>query len=335
MRRTPQANSTIGSFLLAIAGALHEEDIDAEPLFSAAGVTMQDAKDPDFRVAITTLRQIWAQAVEITGSCAFGLQVATHIRPTTFHALGYSLWASETLETALVRNARYQNLISDALRLQLNAHGESLDLTIDNGDPVRAWEGLDCAVAWVLVFCRELYRKPFSPQSISLMRPKPVDPARFQEFYQCPIHYAAGENRVVFPLATLREPLFGANRELAATGDRLVESYIARRRSSDIGGRVYGKLVETLATGEFSQDSVAQSMHMTTRNLQRKLALEKTSFSSLLERARRDLAQRYIDEPHLSLTDIAFLLGFSNTNSFARAFKHWFGKSPREYRTTH
>ena len=73
---------------------------------------------------------------------------------------------------------------------------------------------------------------------------------------------------------------------------------------------------------------------MTPRNLHRKLQKEDTSFKTLMTEIRRELAQQYIKDRSKTLTEIAFLLGFSEVSSFSRAYKVWNGQPPSETRQT-
>ena len=73
-------------------------------------------------------------------------------------------------------------------------------------------------------------------------------------------------------------------------------------------------------------------MAMSERTLHRRLEAEGTSFQKILDSARRDLAERYMDRKDLSLAEIAFMLGFSDQSSLFRASKRWFGTSPGQRR---
>jgi AraC-like DNA-binding protein len=72
----------------------------------------------------------------------------------------------------------------------------------------------------------------------------------------------------------------------------------------------------------------AGDLHMSTRKLHRKLAAEDTSFRALLLEIRTELAKQYLNDTSLTLTEISFMLGFSEISSFSRAYKRWTGKSP-------
>ena len=76
-------------------------------------------------------------------------------------------------------------------------------------------------------------------------------------------------------------------------------------------------------------------MHMSARNLQLKLAAENTTFQDTLDSTRKNLATGYMQQSHLTITEIAYLLGFSDASNFTRAFRRWFGLSPRDYRIEH
>ena len=73
-------------------------------------------------------------------------------------------------------------------------------------------------------------------------------------------------------------------------------------------------------------------MGLSSRTLQRKLAEYDVTYRSVLEAVRYDLAMRYLDDPSKTVTDITFLLGFSEQSAFSRAFKRWNGKAPTSYR---
>ncbi len=107
---------------------------------------------------------------------------------------------------------------------------------------------------------------------------------------------------------------------------------LARLDKSDVIARCRATVLEHLTSGEASEDETAQQLHMSPRTLQRKLALANTTYQHLVENTRKDLALRYIDDPHRTISDITFSLGYSQQSAFTRAFKRWTGTTPSEYR---
>jgi AraC-like DNA-binding protein len=57
------------------------------------------------------------------------------------------------------------------------------------------------------------------------------------------------------------------------------------------------------------------------------------SFSDILDQLRLALAQRYLSERELPISEISWLLGYSEVSSFTHAFKRWTGKTPRQFRS--
>ena len=74
-------------------------------------------------------------------------------------------------------------------------------------------------------------------------------------------------------------------------------------------------------------------MYMGARTLQRKLAGEGSSFSKLLDEVRKELAERYIEDQTRTISEVSFLLGFSESSAFSRAFRRWTGEAPSRYRS--
>jgi AraC-like DNA-binding protein len=123
-----------------------------------------------------------------------------------------------------------------------------------------------------------------------------------------------------------------SNNELATTCDVILAKQLAELANSDLESRCKAWLLEQLTSGEPSEETLARAMGMSPRTLQRKLGDLGLSYKSVLEKTRYDLALRYLDDPSKSVTDITFLLGFSEQSAFTRAFKRWSGKAPTSYR---
>ncbi len=91
-------------------------------------------------------------------------------------------------------------------------------------------------------------------------------------------------------------------------------------------------MIELIPTGEARAKIVAAELGMSERTLVRRLGELGTSFADIVDRLRHDLARKYLNQQDLSLTHIAFLLGYSNQSAFSSACRRWTGKAPRELR---
>lgn len=114
--------------------------------------------------------------------------------------------------------------------------------------------------------------------------------------------------------------------------DQTVMHYLKQLERGDIINRVRGIIVDDLSSCALNKQRVADKLHMSARSLQMKLAAKETSFQEILDTTRQSLAMGYMEQSAISITEAAFLLGFSEVSNFTRAFKRWTGKAPRDYR---
>jgi AraC-like DNA-binding protein len=124
-----------------------------------------------------------------------------------------------------------------------------------------------------------------------------------------------------------------ADPSLCALLDRHARELLARYpREDSLVERIRTLMKGELNGGDASLEVVAERLGMSARTLQRKLQASGTSHQELLDEMRRDLAVRYLREPGMAVCEVAYLLGFSESSAFHRAFKRWTGTTPSEFR---
>src|SRR5271154_23789 len=111
--------TTLGSWIKAVCRALDAAGCDSAKLLAEAGVEANALDGPTARCALSSSLRLWSLAMAATGDPAFGLKVASHIKPTSFHALSYAISASSTLKEAFERVSRRGQVGSDAVTYDL------------------------------------------------------------------------------------------------------------------------------------------------------------------------------------------------------------------------
>jgi len=101
---------------------------------------------------------------------------------------------------------------------------------------------------------------------------------------------------------------------------------------TDLTSLVKQSIQKQLVDGVTRQDMIAEDLGMTSRTLQRKLGQEGVSYQKLLDEVRQQMAEDYLRNTDMSIPDIAFRLGYSETTSFHRKFKAGKGQTPGEFR---
>ena len=333
----PGANySALSSWVLLIAKALDSYGLDSKALFEQAGMNHAKLRDPVARFSYLSVRRLWEISAETTGDPCFGLTVASYWHPTTLYALGYSWLASKNLDEAIQRLVRYTRIVNTAAGgvFRTEKDDDSFRLIADISQlalptiPIAA----DAAIAMILIMCRSAYGEDFHPRRVLMHHERPSCADRFERLFAAPVDFDQPRYEIWVDPVVIDEPLATANPELVRINDQIVTDYLAHLDRSDVTTRVRAKLIERLPEGDISEEEIALALNLSSRSLQRKLKAQGVSFKHLLDDTRKELGLQYVRNPHHSLIEIAFLLGFAEPGNFTRAFKRWYGVPPSQYR---
>jgi len=329
--------TTSASWAMGIVKALELEGLDCKALFSELSLDFDALHDPDARFTQDSMTRLWTLAVQRSGNPAIGLNMARLVRPASFHVVGYLLMSSRTLAEGFERLVRYQRIIAESadLSFRLLPEGYALILTVhgDHLPPTR--QSAEASLACALALCTWLTGRTVQPIKVMLAGAEPVDLGPYTQTFHAPITFTAPYDALVFHKDDMEIPLPTANEAMAALHDRFAGEYMARFSDNQVSHRARLMICRLLPLGEPRREAVAQALHMSQRTLQRRLQDEDTSFQTLLDDTRRQLAEQYMARPQMTLLEAAYLLGFSDPSNFFRAFRRWFGTTPNEYRLRH
>jgi AraC-like DNA-binding protein len=323
-------NSILGSYVKAVGRALDAAGCNGAALLAEAGFDLKDLDGPDSRCPLVNTGHLWRIAVAATGDPAFGIKVANHYKHTTFHALGYGTSASSTLKEAFERVQRYCHVVSDAVDYQFFRRGTEYHFIIEPAVEITV-QAIDALVSSYLRMCRSMIGSHYSPLSIELRRARPAITDDYERLWRAPLRFGAEQNRLIFDSDSIERLLDTGNPELARQSDAISSRYLARIERFNIVARVREVLTQRLKDREPSQEEVAEILNVSARTLQRKLGDSGITFKEILDETRHALALAYLSAPH-SVSEITYLLGFSCTSSFTRAFRRWTGLSPSDWR---
>ena len=226
---------------------------------------------------------------------AFGLRASRYVRQTTFHALGYAVFASASLRDALERLVRYSRLVSDdmVLRLETTERTARLSFELASEGTPRSQEAMDAVMSLIVRTCRGLTDRSFTLLKVEQHRPEPADITPYAKFFRCPVEFGAPIDALTCDAVVLDKPLPSANPELAAHNDVLARKYLAQIGKTTLLDRVRSALMERLS-GDPSSAAIGAALGMSARSLQRQLKAYGTSCAEIRETMRRDLARAYL-----------------------------------------
>lgn len=322
--------TSIATLTEVIARTLESYQVDTKEMFTAMNLPPEPFKNPDARIGKDLMEEIWCEAERLTGNPCIGFEVGRNFHATNIHAVGYSWLASATLREAMERLVRYQRLISTAAEMDMKDSDAGFELQIDPSPGIDL--GDDAAFTAVIQMCRDLTYQEFKSLSIDMMRPEPPCARKLADYFQCPVRYEADLDRITFDSESIDEQLTRHNPAVAQASEEVAREYLANMDKKDAVARARVTIIDHLPDGEPSRKEVASELAMSERTLARRLSDRDYTFSSLVDEVRGQLAKEYLRQSRFSVTDVAFLLGFSDQSNFARAFKRWTTESPTEFR---
>lgn len=328
--------TTLGGWVLALARALESYNIDPLPLCESAGIDLDDAWDPNARFEVVKTTRLFQQGAKASGDPCFGLTVGRMMRPTSWHALGFSLWASQDINQVLERVHRFIKIFTSCAYSGIERESDRVRLwgrAFPAYRPVLGDHQYEAFLSTIALTCRHIYPHHFQPLRVGLPRQIALDDmSSFERMFRCPVLLDQDGVWMEVDLDTASRRLPTANSELAQKNDQICIEYISRFDRADVQSRVYYRLLEGLIEGEPSMDAMAEKLNMSVRSLQRKLKAQGSSYKQLVDDVRKDLAMQYMEQSHMSIGEISYLLGFCHVSNFSRAFKRWSGHSPLEWR---
>lgn len=276
--------------------------------------------------------RFWKGIGEEANDPLFPLHAGQSISVESFDPPIFAALCSPDLNTALERISRYKKLVCP-MSLDIERQSGSttmtirwLDSTIDAPTSLYAAE-----LVFFVQLARMATRENISPmQIITPKLPEQLD--KYVEYFGTAIQ-KGDDLTIKFSTRDAKRPFLTVNQQMW----NFFEPELQKRLSeldekATISDRVRGALFELLPSGDSSIESVSRKLGTSKRTLQRRLSSSGETYQAVLNQTRTDLACHYLENQDLSGTEISFLLGFDDPNSFFRAFHSWTGKTAEQIR---
>jgi AraC-like DNA-binding protein len=224
-------------------------------------------------------------------------------------------------------------VLSDALDYRLEIDGERALVRLESKVPLsRAAADYHASVTHTT----QLVPFAFAVRDVEWWFPHdaPADISEYEKtFGSAKLRFSAPAFAYCFDATLLKAPLPSADANLHLIVRKHAEHLLSELpRSRNLTEAVRELIVQELASGQPTAAQVAIRLRMNQRTLARRLQSEGTTFSALFDELRRGLALRYLLRQDLRISEVVFLLGFSEVATFYRAFRRWTGQTPVEYR---
>lgn len=319
-----------GAWVRRLLDALDAAGFDAAAYCRRQGWDVSRVREPQARVPWRDVVDLWTAAARSTGDPHIGLRAAESPPFRIESPLGYVIASSPTLRESLLLMIRYQGLHSDVPVLSLDERGDHVALLVRLPEPPPATSHqVEHVCALFKRMCAWIVGPTFRLLGVRFRHAGPSSAAEHERIFECPPQFHQTENALLLARPMLSRPSLFANPDVLVAVQPIASRLLVERQSGDWVLRVR-TVLQTQLAAPCRIESVARQLGMSRRTLQRKLAAEGSAFEKVLEECRRDRALELMREETIST--VASAIGFSDAQTFARAFRRWTGASPAAHR---
>ncbi len=314
------------------------QGIDTALILQGTGVTEGMLENPSLRVSLDQELALYIALAEHNQDPLLALKHGQRMGLNYFGVLGTLMLSSETLAQALHYLQQFFPLVSWASYIGLKKNDKTATVALSMvptpaGEKTGQFEVVSTFMS-LMVLMQQITMSDFKFSQVSLAYP--IDKtlkAQYETYFQCQVIFAAKQNSVLFSQREYLQKMPAADVSVIEALVGLCQrSFETLKNNRGLVGAVRQQL-ENADEYYLSLEQLANIFNQSSRTLRRKLDEAGTSYQQILESVRFDNAVQLLQNTELTIENIAYQLGYSDSRSFRNAFKRWADVPPGEYRT--
>lgn len=267
---------------------------------------------------------------------ALGLEIARHVQPKHIGIIAYIAMSCDNLGQAMHRYHELHRLIFD---------GSPLEVETFNPYVAIRWAPLpfnmsalitdEIAIALMMEFLKyALTSADLHVHEVHFCHPTPKNVRVYEQYFHCKIRFNQEKSQLILPAQELSRPFKNSDSTLQLLLLQQAKSLIKQLPNLHLHSplNIQQTILQGLQVGDFQIEAIAAQMNLSVRQLQRQLQQRDTTFQQLVQDIRHVMSKQYLQDTHMSLQEIALLLGYSEQSAFQRAFKQWTSMTPQQWR---
>jgi len=318
-------------FLIHLDRIFLERGRDMRKVMNAANLPYETLLGTEMMISYKCHMRVLELSEKDLGVRPIGLVLATRQMVAHLAPLFDILFSQKTVRDAII--AVFENLqtVVEGVRakLRIDRHFAYVELFANHGFLQKNSIFHDHGAGLLAQYLRWVIGREFKMISVSIPHSEPRDLTRFRSFFGCPVSFGDSHIAICFEKTVLDKPNTQISRSLVKEYNEVLEW----GRNASLPARVRTIIRQDIAGSSSQLDYVADTINLSKRTLQRRLADKGTSFHKQLDSVRAGLTRELIYQKELDIADIAMRLGYAEQACFTRAFSRWYGKTPSEWRT--
>ena len=311
--------------------------VNKADLLKTIGISEQTLASPEARVSSVAHVYLLNEAVRLTGDEHFGLRAGSWISPDPANMIYYLFMHSPTFGEGVEISAKYFHQYSDSLFAEVKQEGDIVRVCLGSYEvlPTFPRQINEWILATWMAMARKFAGEDFSPQKVHFTNKQPNEGAVLRDFFRAPVEFNHPRTEMIYPKSAMGTlPQAGAgDLALREIMERNVQYQIEQAAGVDPFMRTLREeIVQRVAVEKIEIETIARTLGLSGRSLQRKLKEFGTTYRKVLDSILQNLAVDLLRDRRLSLGDVIHKLGFSSQAAFYRAFYRWFETTPAEFR---
>jgi AraC-like DNA-binding protein len=307
-----------------------------DALLGRYGLSEAMLADPCREIPLRQYVEAFEGAAAHFGDPNFGLFAARDISPFTLGPIGLLFISSPTIGTALKGFIDYIGLAQQATTSRIAQDGPTcvFHYRIEDARIRRRRQDADYSLAMVTTLMRAMAGNSWRPLEVHFEHSAPLNRQAHDGFFGAPLYFDQGVNSLIFPASDLAIAGNLMDRRVSP----IVEQYLRTLLERAMPVRSMEDEVRRILSDHRPEDGAvgvhkaARAVGVSARTLQRALQKSGESFGAIKQDKRRTMAETYLADTDLSVTEIAHILGYADGACFTRACRRWFGQTPSAYR---
>jgi len=310
-----------------------DQGYSAASLSDSLGLGLEQLDHEESRVPLQAYYRLWHQAVEASEHEALALELAQQNVMHGMGLVGHIFFNCKTLHSAILHYQRYYGLVNESIELALVEHNglARLEYTVKTGAEYSRYE-MEYSLALAGLRAKALLQSGLDLEYVCFAHRAPAYAARYEALFQCPVRFEQPSAAIVFDAAYLNFKMPRTSPSLYKVLNAHLERLLGRMaRSYSVADQVSSIVRKKMSDPALDADYVAGCLNMSRNTLYRRLKKEGQSYNDIVAEVKKQFAIASLQDRRHSMTELAFLLGFSEVSAFSRAFKRWTGEAPNMY----
>jgi AraC-like DNA-binding protein len=332
MRRARDIPAAVIALRISVAESF---GANRQEILKEANIPSEALTNPKARVTVEQTMDVWTAIVKQIGSHDIGLECGLRTRFQTMGILGYVMMNSSSIISAWIKLCAYQELV---MSIMFQTIRTEQDRVILQGKMQEKWQKefrytVDFAYASIMTLIKNCSPKEIHPLEVGFNFPEPKNIDRYREIFgPAIIKFSCEHPFIIFNKSDMENEIIGMDPGLFDHFEILLEETANEHDKINTNTRAVKKSILDRLKAEIPKaEEVARELAMSVRSLQESLKKEGTTYQEILNSVRKEIAIKQLTKSYNTVTDVAFLTGFSDISVFSRNFKKWTGFTPTEF----